>query len=320
MNYLELFKQLDEKTEEKETETDITICEFCGSNDIVLDNCQLVCRGCGIVKDNNCQSGDAEFNDLERVSVQTNVFIKPKTYVSGGNKLLERLQKWSNGTGASREMEANTCYGLIKSMILQIIPDMKENNCLGEKVLHKAKLFWFHLYMDKNIKKTIGSKPDKAGSTRGEPRRCLFIYCIIKALESQNQPVNILDLFEVFNSHLEDHKKKAFLDKYNKHLITKLETDDKTFVSDKFIPYLKIINKYRPDITLTQLVEKYNINKKNKIEKRKGHKHQRININDSSMIKTISYMYISEFVNKTEGKDLFDTSVLTIDKAIRLII
>ena len=311
---MKLLEQLDDVISSDSSEDDTIKCEMCSKTDMIIDSGNMICNSCGVIQSNNMIS-DCEFKDLERCNIQTNVFFTPKTYISGGNnkmsKTLSRLHKWSNGTSSSREMEANKCYGLIEEMILNIIPDLKENNRLGEKVLHKSKLYWKHLYMDKNIKKSLNSKKDKAGSTRGEPRKCIFAYCIIKSLELYDTNYNLLEILDILDIDIE---------KYNKHLILKIDGDDKTFVSDKFEPYLDIINKYRPDITLEELIEKYNLNKKNKIEKRKLPKCQRININDSSIIKTISYMFIREYITKGEGIKLFDTSSLTLDKALHLII
>lgn len=315
MDYFKLLEQLDDVISSENSSDEEPTCQHCGGIDMIIDNYNMICQGCGVIHKRNMTS-ECEFKDLERCNIQTNVFFQPKVHIGNGGgsmgNTLRRLQKWSNGTSSSREMEANTCYGLIEEMIRKIIPDLKDNCCLGEKVLHKSKLYWKHLYMDKNLKKSANAiKKGKAGSTRGEPRRCVFTYCIIKSLEVYETEYNLLEILDNLDIDIE---------KYNKHLVLKINGDEKTFVSDKFEPYLDIINKYRPDITLDQLINKYNLNKKNKIEKRKLAKCQRININDSSIIKTISYIFIREYITKQEGIKLFDTSSLTLDKALHLII
>ena len=65
---------------------------------------------------------------------------------TGGHKSLQRINKWVSSS--SKDTEANKCYKLIEKMLLLIIPNFKKDNCLGEKILFKAKLYWKDLYYE----------------------------------------------------------------------------------------------------------------------------------------------------------------------------
>ena len=297
MDYLSLFDDFNifEKEETKEEINE----DCCDNKEIIISDFNNVCRNCGCVsKDKVDNDGDYSDNAVKVIDI-FNESKSTSFWIRGGSEFsaLKRLNKWSNYS--SKEAEANKCYLIIKTLLENIVPNFKENMCIGEKILIQAKLYWRQLYMIDKI------------ATRGAPRNCLFVFCIIKSLEYHEIPFELLDLLKTL---------EIDIGKYNKALLRKVEGDDKTFVNPRFFKYLEIIQKYNKDITLNDLIEKYNINKKNKIKCNSLEKKLRININDNSMLKGISYYYIKDFITKQEICIELDISSLTLNKSIKLII
>ena len=294
MEYLALFNEAFEKVDKEDK-------GCCLNPDIQHRDFTMLCVNCGVVQQ-QCE----EENPYIPNSIKENVFypsLSSATTMSYSHKhkSLQRLDKWSSYS--SKDAEANKCYGIITDMMLNVIPNLKEDNCLGERILHKAKLYWKALYYD-ILKK----------STRGERRKCLFGFCIIKAFEFYEVDFKILEILKNMNVDIK---------KYNEVLKLRINNDeDKVYVNKQFSKFLKIINQHNPFITLEILVERYNINKKNKIAKSKLPKGQRIGVNDSSLLKAIAYDFIKDDITKQEAcdDDVLDISSLTLNKALKLII
>lgn len=333
MDYFKLLDQLDlHKLEEevKEEQKNISQRETqlvcCDNQEIQISNHTYVCISCGIIQKTDYETVIDYKNPQEKIDVfnpnkSMNTWVG---YIGSNNKYksLNRINKWMNYS--SQDVEANNCYKLIKNMILLIIPNLKENCCLGEKILNQAKLYWKALYYTDipNAVDYSKGKP-RPKSTRGEPRKCLFAFCIIRSLENYKINFVLLDTLKkiLILPNMKPKEKRNIIEKYNKVLLTKIKGEDKTFHHREFNKYLEIINKYEPHINLDILTERYNINMKNKISKSKLEKKYKININPSSLLKAISYSYIKNHLTKQEACDkVLIISFLTLNKALKLII
>ena len=303
MDYFKLFDDLDLHKLEEKVEDEIVIEDCCNNKEIVIADYNYVCSNCGIIQKTDYL---VDVIDYDNPPQKIDVFNPNKSMTSWvGNigydnkyKALSRINKWMNYS--SKDVEANKCYKLIEDMILLIIPNLKMNHCLGEKILNQSKLYWKALYYT-----------DLEKSTRGTPRKCLFSFCIIKSLENYKVDFTLLDTLK---------KLEVKVIKYNEVLKTKITGQEKTFAHKQFNKYLEIINNYEPNITLDILIERYNINMKNKINKSKLPKNQRININKGTMLKAIAFDYIKNHITKQDAcDDILTISFLTLNKAIKLI-
>ncbi len=306
MDYFALLNKICDKVDSEE-ETKDTCCD---TPDIQIRDFVNVCVNCGVVVNETVE----EENPFVEHCIKTSVFYPSMSYATtmsntyaSKHKSLQRMSKWSSHS--SKDTEANKCYKLIETMLLNIIPNFKENRCLGEKILHKAKLYWKTIYYE-----LLPNAPQgQPKSTRGQPRKCLFGFCIIKALEYLDQEFKLLDTLKSLGVNI---------NKYNKVLKNKIDDEDKTFVNKQFVKYLEIINSHNPFITLEILIERYNVNIKNKINKSHLPKKQRINVNPSSLLKAISYDYIRDSINKQDAcePDILHISSLTLNKALKIIV
>ena len=306
MDYFALLNNICDKVdyvEEKE--------KCCDEPDVQIKDFVNVCVNCGIVQDNMIEEVDAYNPNC----IKENIFY-PKssaTIIGKTNnpkfKSLSRISKWTSHS--SKDTEANKCYKLIEEMLLKIISNFKKDNCLGEKVLFKAKLYWKAFYY--NFRKNKEENPTKPKSTRGEPRKCLFGFCILKGLEFYDFEFKVIQTLKDLGVNIK---------KYNDVLKTKVEDDDKIFVNKQINKYLEIINNHNPFITLEVLTERYNINMKNKIRCSILPKREQINVNPSSLLKAISYDYIRDSITKQDAceADLLNISSLTLNKALKIII
>ena len=313
LNSLDMYKLENvEIVENVEIEEIVEIKNCCNEKKIVLTNHIYVCCNCGIVDKTEYE---IETEDFKNPHQRPDVFFPNKSmnswvgYVNSNSKYktIKRINKWMNYS--SKDNEANKCYNIIEKMIKLIFPNLQQNHNIGEKILYQSKLLWKALYYSKLVK-----------STRGEPRKCLFAFCIIKSLENYKIDFILLDTLNILL--LKNTKKNTnIITKYNKVLTFKIQGEEKTFINRHISKYLEIINRYDTTITLDILTEKYNINIKNKINKNKLEKKNRININPSSIIKAISYDYIKTHITKHEACDiLLNISSLTLNKALKIII
>lgn len=294
MDYLDLLKHLDNKVEIKEIEE--IECE----HDIILSDYTYVCRKCGVIQSEEYEKED--YNSTQHCIQQTSLFFKPRTYISSGNsdkhKVLTRLHQWANYN--TREVEADKCYGLIKDMLIILIPNYEGENHIGDKILNHAKLIWYNLY--------ILAEDEKKIRTRSAIRKGVFAYCIFKAFNQFDYNYDIIESLSQLNIPIS---------KYNKALL-KVNDEDKIYLHTRLLKYLEIIQTYRPDISQYYLIERFNENYKNKIKKNK--QENRINVNKNSLLKTLSYKIISKFITKQEAYLQFDITAITLSKSLRHII
>ncbi len=309
MDYFALLNEICDNVDNVEEKQE----KCCEKQDIQKKDFVNVCVNCGRVANNITE----EENPYNPNCIKQNIFypsLTTQTTMSKSYnskyKSLQRISKWNSTS--SKDTEANKCYKLIEEMMLLIIPNFKENHCLGEKVLFRAKLYWKAFYY--NFRKNKAKNPTKPKSTRGEPRKCLFGFCIIKGLEYYEVEIKLIDTLKGLEVNIK---------KYNEVLAIRIEEDeDKVFVNKQTEKFLDIINHHNPFITLEVLKERYNINKKNKINKSTLPKRQRIDVNDNSLLKAIAYDYIRGSITKQDAcePDILHISSLTLNKALKLII
>lgn len=299
MDYFSLLNNICDKVDIVEEQK--PLC-YCDEPDFQIRDFVNVCVNCGIV----CNHITEEENPFVEHCIKPNVFypnMNSATTMSktGNYKSLNRIDKWTSHS--SKDAEANTCYKLIEEMILLIIPNLKKDKCLGEKVLHKAKLYWKAFYYE------ILEK-----STRGERRKCLFGFCIVKAMEYYDIEFKLLETLKALGVDIK---------KYNEVLRHRVkDTDEKTFVNKQTEKFLDIIQTHNPFITLEIIRERYDVNMKLKISKNHLPKPQRINVNPNSLLKAIAYDYIKEAITKQDAceHNILNISNITLNKALKLII
>ena len=205
------------------------------------------------------------------------------------------MMLWANHN--HKEVEANKSYKLIEKMILLLIPNLKSNNKLGDKILNHSKLVYHNLYIVEKVK------------SRNNIRKGLFMYSIMKALDHYDFEYDIFELLNTFN---------IVLFKYNKALIKIIGDDEKIYLHKNIRKYLEIINKYIPEYTLKDLIFRFNINFKLKLENKCTD--NSINVNENSMLKGISYLVLEEYITKQEAYNLFDITSITLNKCLNYII
>lgn len=310
MDYLSLLNSICDKVDDETIEPKKNCCN---NPDIQVRDYVNVCVNCGRVNKERIEEEDPYNPNCIKQSIfypsMNSATTMGNTY--GKYKALTRINKWNSVS--SKDTEANKCYKLIEAMLLKIIPNFKKDNCLGEKILFKSKLYWKTLYYEVLSNKITLPNGEKGKSTRGEPRKCLFGFCIVKALEYHDQEFDLIDTLKSLGVNIK---------KYNEVLKNKIECEEKTFVNKQFARHLVIINSHNPFITLELLIDRYNINKKNKIDKSRLPKPQRIDVNDNSLLKAIAYDYIKGSITKQDAceHDILHISSLTLNKALKLIV
>ena len=228
------FRQLDAYLETRFPTKERIIKPCCDNKQLRFNEIHKVCINCGRM-----------YLDDDEIIIKQQ-FLNPRyqltTAIGYSNKNLKsiyRLHKWLNYD--YRENMANKNYIEIREI------GNKLN--LNHKILNNACYIYKTIYIDQNI------------SSRNKIKRSLYIYCLFRSCLDYHKDYDIIQSLKDNNLSIEN---------YNKSLL-KVKDENKLFLNPNMtIQFKKLKDNWTTDITLKDIILKYNdISKISKNQKNK---------------------------------------------------